>query len=608
MREPVIGLKSINQLLVNQSRNTATYWIPAYQRGYRWTRLQVIQLLDDIWRFIKDENSGQFYCLQPLVIKALDDGRYEVVDGQQRLTTIYIVLTYLRDLLKLLKKTRFALRYETRGDLNKPFLADIDLSLADQNIDFSHICEAYKAVEAWFEKNAPDSMEQLKFLQHLLNDDGTGRNVRVIWFELIPEDDPVSAFTRLNVGKIPLTNDELIRALFLRRKSEKTNEENRRQIQTANEWDQIEKGLQRAEFWYFFSNDRNRPLNRIGFLFELIAYSEGLSPGSAEDHYAVFHFFNDKLEKSEMDREWRAIEEEFRRLEEWFQDPELFHLIGFLIARQRDLAAQRTELIEIRNLSRTLCRAEFKSALRRRIFSKTVGGVLPSAPAWADVHPKVGAHLEALEYLPGRPNEGIRSILLLFNIATLLQNRKSNIRFDFENFKDCAKWDIEHIRSVTWNEPEKPKDRIEWLEHVYAHLLSVNAAPELQQEIIDFCALPQDAAAEPAFQSVYGNALLYFQEDKDQDTPNGISNLALLDARTNRSYKNSPFAVKRARILEIDQAGVFVPLCTRNVFLKCYSAQNDNLMFWTDQDQTDYRNAITDTLTALFIGKQEEKE
>lgn len=67
--------------------------IPAYQRGYRWDRRQVIQLLDDIWDFIQasDEKSRtSFYCLQPLVVRKLEDGRYEVVDGQQRLTTIFI--------------------------------------------------------------------------------------------------------------------------------------------------------------------------------------------------------------------------------------------------------------------------------------------------------------------------------------------------------------------------------------------------------------------------------------------------------------------------------------------------------------------------------------
>ena len=60
------------------------YWIPKYQRGYRWTEVQVVQLLDDIWDFILSKRSG-FYCLQPVVIRPRSEGEYEVIDGQQRI-------------------------------------------------------------------------------------------------------------------------------------------------------------------------------------------------------------------------------------------------------------------------------------------------------------------------------------------------------------------------------------------------------------------------------------------------------------------------------------------------------------------------------------------
>ena len=136
---------------------------------------------------------------------------FEVVDGQQRLTTIFIILTYLKDIAAMLGKARFRLSFETRGEANEPFLETIDLVRADENVDFFHICQAYRAVESWFQNR--DAMHKLKLLQPLLNDDEAGRNVKVIWFQLADSDNPVDAFTRLNVGKIPLTNDELIRAL-----------------------------------------------------------------------------------------------------------------------------------------------------------------------------------------------------------------------------------------------------------------------------------------------------------------------------------------------------------------------------------------------------------
>jgi uncharacterized protein with ParB-like and HNH nuclease domain len=93
MSDSTISLKPIISLLTGADGKPANYWIPAYQRGYRWSPLQVTQLLDDVWEFIQVSEGGnrhQFYCLQPLVIKAVPDGVFEVVDGQQRLTTVFI--------------------------------------------------------------------------------------------------------------------------------------------------------------------------------------------------------------------------------------------------------------------------------------------------------------------------------------------------------------------------------------------------------------------------------------------------------------------------------------------------------------------------------------
>ena len=256
MTESSICLKPINDLLIDEEGQPNKFWIPAYQRGFRWTPLQVTQLLDDIWEFILDSEEGSrqaFYCLQPLVIKAKDDGAYEVIDGQQRLTTIYILLTYLDKIASLLGKQRFEIHFETRGEANEPFLANIDLDRADENIDFFHICNAYHAIETWFSDR--DQMHKLKLLQHLLNDDEAGRNVKVIWFELAVSENPVNAFARLNVGKIPLTNDELIRALFLNRSNGTEVDATSLQLKIAYEWDQLEKALQVDPFWFFLNNE-----------------------------------------------------------------------------------------------------------------------------------------------------------------------------------------------------------------------------------------------------------------------------------------------------------------------------------------------------------------
>ena len=172
MNGSFICLKPINDLLIDEQGQPTRFWIPAYQRGFRWTPLQVTQLLDDVWEYFQgseERNKQAFYCLQPLVIMASANGKLEVVDGQQRLTTIYILLTYLKDLMIPLKKTQFQIHFETRGEANESFLENIDLSRAEENVDFFHMCRAYDAIEDWFSKR--DSMHRITFLQHLLNDD-----------------------------------------------------------------------------------------------------------------------------------------------------------------------------------------------------------------------------------------------------------------------------------------------------------------------------------------------------------------------------------------------------------------------------------------------------
>lgn len=596
MSDSTICLKPVSALLTDEKGRPANYWIPAYQRGYRWTPLQVAQLLDDVWDFIQESEGGyrhQFYCLQPLVIKALQDGAFEVVDGQQRLTTIYILLTYLKEIVKVLGKTRFRLTFATRGEANGPFLEEIDLSQEKHNADFFHVCQAYRAVEAWFQKR--DGMHKLKFLQHLLNDDEAGRNVKVIWFQLADTDNPVGAFTRLNVGKIPLTDDELIRALFLRRSRADESEAQALQLKIAYEWDQLEKGLQSDAFWYFLNNRAGAAQNRIAFLFELVARAEGLPPEAEHDDHKIFYAFSLRLKAmgASPEEEWLKIKRTYMMLEEWFEDRTLYHVVGFLVN-------EGVSIQKIGELSAQCSKREFERRLRREVFALTISPQVPDDMSDEIVRPRVTKRLEDLEY--GLDRSNIKSVLLLFNVATLLQNEQSNARFQFDSFK-CQRWDIEHIRSVTSDRPDRHSERVEWLKHCFAYLESQDADGPLRAEIASFLTLPQDEAADTVFDPLYDKALDFFQEKSDQDADHSIANLALLDAGTNRSYKNAVFAVKRQRLLSLDKAGTFVPICTRNVFLKCYSPRVDNLLFWTPADREAYLKTIIETLVAFCCKK-----
>ena len=599
MENSSICLKSINDLLTDEQGQPTRFWIPAYQRGYRWTPLQVTQLLDDVWEFIQGSEEGSrqaFYCLQPLVIKARDSGDFEVVDGQQRLTTIYILLTYLKDIVSLLGKAPFQIHYETRGEANEPFLEDIDIERAEENIDFFFMCEARKAIETWVSER--DSSHTLKLLQHLLNDDEAGRNVKVIWFQLAENDNSVDAFTRLNVGKIPLTNDELIRALFLKRTLSEETEAMKSELKIAYEWDRFEKALQADAFWYFLNNQDGQGQNRIGFLFELVVETEDQPDTVKHDAYRIFYAYSEKLkdESIALKEEWLKIKKTFMMLKEWFEDKKLYHIVGFLIH-------QGVDINQIRLLSEKITKSTFEQKLREEIFAKVIGETSLNEFNKEELHEQISETLNDLRY--GRDSSKIRSILLLFNLATLLENSQSNLRFQFDSFKR-DEWDIEHVRSVASYRPVRHHDRVAWLKLCLGYLKTKKMENEFCSELEEFVKLSQNDALDSVFTSLYERVLEVFKEtDQDEDdVDNGIANLTLLDRSTNRSYKNAVFALKRQRLLSLDQSGIFVPLCTRNVFLKCYSPQADNVMFWSDEDRDAYLAVMVNTLTKFFAQTQ----
>lgn len=105
---------SILKPLAIQDIHDKQFFIPHYQRGYRWTKTQVKQLLDDIEQFtptyLNARGALSFYCLQPVVVKAMDTAEkqlhnlegewYEVIDGQQRLTTIFLIIQGINEFWK----------------------------------------------------------------------------------------------------------------------------------------------------------------------------------------------------------------------------------------------------------------------------------------------------------------------------------------------------------------------------------------------------------------------------------------------------------------------------------------------------------------------------
>ena len=98
MEHPILEEKVLEELLDN------TYQIPAYQRPYKWHKSHVIQLLDDLYENIYI--GKRIYRVGTLIIHN-EDGIHNIVDGQQRLTTLSLILYYLGSENKLLENQKY---------------------------------------------------------------------------------------------------------------------------------------------------------------------------------------------------------------------------------------------------------------------------------------------------------------------------------------------------------------------------------------------------------------------------------------------------------------------------------------------------------------------
>lgn len=587
--------------------------IPAYQRGYRWTGQQVRDLLEDISAFQQKPN-GKFYCLQPLVVKrggGATADRWEVVDGQQRLTTILLILINLKDIVKTLGKRPFDLQFKTRPN-SAAFIANlnsengVDPNIAEANIDYYHIWIAYQTIDKWFRDKRPDGTSKLSFLQCLLSPDADGnannKNVRVIWYELPEHDEPTKAFARLNIGKISLEDSELVRAMFLRRGNIEDEATRFRQMQIAQEWDIVEKALQSDDLWYFLHRDTGESRPRIEFILELMATEAGVAPSDCDRH-TTFRYFSGKLtEPGNISKEWLAVKSTFMSLEQWFNDRALFHIVGYLVHTGQNV-------IELRRLAKNQNKKKLEELLRNRIYHGITGGNIPGDKK--GLSEAIASNVRDLQYdgTSANGNRAIKSFLLLFNIATLLANARSNIRFPFDSYA-TQNWDIEHIHAIKDGIPKRPDDQKKWLGLIWnywEHTAVINENEQSLRETAQSLSKKLDSQPlqESEFVGFYNDVLDFFNGNEqdvgyEEYPENGIGNLTLLDSSTNRAYKNHLFPVKRRWVLGLDKGGTFVPLCTRNVFLKCYSNTPGNPVVWTSGDRHGYRNAIIDTLKDFF--------
>lgn len=639
----------INAILSQNEDDRLHFYVPAYQRGYRWSATHVEQLIEDLVEFNRlHTKDSDFYCLQPLVVKSTDvNGKeyLEVIDGQQRLTTVLLILQAIRQKnheaynekspARNLIDTRFDITYETR-ESSEVWLKEMGALLYDESklkdfdsksCDYSHFAEVFTMA---YNKIPGDEEERLKFFNCLRN------RTYFIWY--YPEDTDgknADIFDRLNAGKISLNNAELIKALMLQlgniaKGDNETDDPLLRSV--AIEWDNIERRLNDDEFWGFIYSS-NHPFEydtHIEYIFDLF---QGKQERNRDDRTFTFSRYletyrhmmksgGDKdvtLRKNWVEENWLKVKELFDTLNEWYADRSLYHRIGFILE---------------------YCKAENLLTLYRKL--KPLGRIKKIETLDEIIINKVSV-VKSEKLFHGEAEMSM--ILFLYNI--LLEDRRSNktARFSFADYKKVKKyagWDQEHVAShIDYSVNEK--DRImlgcDLIQLITGHEVVEKKVKTNDTEKVVYC-LPQelvegltDDEAELCncwisvlncdeslmenedLYSVYDKTLNFYQGNEPtfgrfnnvgrngKDEKDFIWNFVLLNSKTNRSYGNNIYPIKRKRILA-DEFTVYTPVGTRNVFEKAYSRRITQMTSWSPIDAKAYWTDIK-TVVSKYVKLQD---
>ena len=607
--------EKISTIAIEELENKI-FTVKSYQRGYKWTVQQVFDLLEDISAFNKDD---AFYCLQPLALVEHEDTEYEVIDGQQRLTTIFIILSFI-------DKSIYDISYKTRTG-SEDFLNNIKPKLYSESIvsmalEADKLLDFEKAVgELWadyIKKNNPsntgenviDNTDNYHFFMAAqtilvwireheqkeidLLKDNILKHTRFIWYVDPKQTEPTILFRNLNSGKIDLTNAELIKAEFINGlKNINTDIQTLQQNELASEWDYIEKELHNDEFWYFLYNNTNieRYETRIDLIFELMA---GPPPKNNTDKLHTYRIFS-RNNNENQGYKWDDVKLCFYQLHEWFEDNELYHLIGYLIYYKI------LSINEIIGLSKNRGKSDFRTSLVEEIkddFKKLYKNV-------------DGEFLDNLDY--NNNNKGMAKTLLLYNLK-IYQTSSANFRFPFDKLK-LQDWSLEHIHAQKTEAFSTIKELKSWIKDIESlrDSFSGNNNKKFNNENKNFPEnnfkklkkklkvrtegvdeLPQECR--DLMNQINEDLIIFFNM-------HGISNMALLDKATNSSFSNDPFESKRNKLIEIDKktwengkSKAFIPIGTKNVFLKYTSDPIGQMNIWGWKDREDYSSHIKKTL------------
>lgn len=590
--------------------------VPSLQRTYRWGEKEITLLLNDLYEFYNanKDSPNAFYPLQPLILKKNKNyDCYDILDGQQRLTTIKLIGAYLKSKDHNLNACNIDISYESRSNVEEIFL-EIDKNSVDNlsdkykdKMELYYISKAFACIENWFEpfqengkkKSDNEEAKRRDSIYKVLFGDGSKSCFYV--YELEDDADEKKIFQNINQGRISLSSSELIKPLFLGSIFEtdddvdkysfvntrdgygifipivKINEKQaliNLQKTIAQEWNNIETCFLHNEFYYFICPQKARSANRMDFLFEIAKNRYN------ECNRTTFDVFYDELKTNEGERlidrilsVWNDIVKCFNRLQKAYYDYDAYHLIGYCNTQKK---------IDISNILSNYCLEknniqQLKDEVKRKIKSDinyvglykedgNIGDEKNDNNAYDDLT------FDGQDY--NKDKDKIKRILLLHNLQAY---SSSNIRFPFDKYNDGREYDIEHIHAKANDKADK-KSRIEWLKTNFLDLKEYESFFEKKdikgnktvEKFKDFLNEVNKEQDEKKRAELFENHLKYekkycslvddsdefkelvnicYKEGDKDEVDDSLGNLCLLDRTTNRSYGTSLFITKRKIIL-----------------------------------------------------------
>lgn len=555
------------------------FLIPSYQRGYRWDNKEVKELLEDINEFMLDKKNNGFYCLQPIVVKE-DKSKYRIIDGQQRLTTIFLIIKYLKD------KSYFKIEYETRAK-SFNFLDEIK-NKADNsadNIDFYYFLKAYKCIKDFFENN--QNIDRDKFYDTLIN------NCKVLWYEISNNESEQDVFIRLNIGKIPLLEEENIKALFLSKNEEIDDSDLEDRAKT---WYEAEKKLRaKNDFSYLVLSKINKEYTEKEYdnnilnddFLRIGVYLHAITKDNNQN--VLFNYFYNLKKNNKLNEEWDKLEECINTLSKFASDDNgngdernIFHYIGFLILN---------DIMNINSIYNLWNKSRQNDLFSKLLLEEIINNI-SSLVNGKDI----SDYIDDLNFNDDKEKKIIFKILVLFNIDILLKDKGSIEYFKFNRFQ-LEEWSLEHIyaqnsKSIKEYVAKDSKEEVvKWLEEIIKYIEDASLTKEIENTI--------NKLNKKSIKNIdnFNNLLDNIDDNfKDNDSLNDIGNLCLLDKASNSRIGNNIFSVKRNDIEKLGNAGKLIPIATKEVFNKQFSKKNKNKDLFTKEDREDYMNAVIEVL------------